>query len=77
MEPVIASAQCWLFKPPLTGRLICWTSLTMECRESYWQGSSFRSCPACLPKAFHRTTRQVGGEILLLIQAYQKVEVQK
>ena len=77
IEPVIASAQCWLFKPLLTGRLILWTGQTMECRESYRQGSFSRGCTACLPKKlFLVPLGQVSGEILL-IQAYQRVEVRK
>ncbi len=38
MDPVIGSAQCWLFKPPLTGRLTVWTKMAMRGRP--WLASS-------------------------------------
>ena len=45
----------------------------MECRESYRPGLIFPRLP-CLPpiKLFIVPLGQVGGEILLLIQAYQE-----
>ena len=47
-------------------------SQTKECRESYRPGLIFLRLPCLSKKLFIVPLGQVGGEILILIQAYQE-----
>ena len=67
IEPVIASAQCWLFKPLLTGRLTVWTGHAIRADRAKCLSLIFQKQPQSKCDLLALAIGPVDGSLMTLL----------